>query len=139
MTHSATGVQEVRLLHTMNKSEAIARIARGTHSSEITAGSIHFANVNSSKDVWWLDVPLAKISSGGSVNIGLLLYDHRPDQLHYLEVSKSYLRDNQNRLVVRAEKRCISLELSTETHKLFRDVRPSGGGVNFAQFLKCTV
>jgi hypothetical protein len=123
----------------MNKSEAIARIARRMSSTEVAAGSIHFANVNSSKDVWWLDIPLAKLSSGGNLNIGLLLYDHRPDQLHYLEVPKSYLRDNQNRLVVRAEKRCISLELSTETHKLFRDVRPAGSGVNFAQFLKYTV
>jgi hypothetical protein len=29
--------------------------------------------------------------------------------------------------------------LSTDTHKLFRDIRPAGGGVNFAQFLKYTV
>ena len=139
MTQSFHCQTKGRLIHVMNKSEAIARIARCTNSSEFTSGRIHFANVNSSKDVCWLDIPLAKISSGGSINIGLLLYDHRPDQLHCLEVPKSYLRDNQNRLVVRAKKQCISLELSTETHKLFRDVRPAGGEVNFAQFLKYTV
>lgn len=121
----------------MNKAEAIARITRRTNLSEFTSGSIHFANVNSSKDVWWIDIPLAKISGGGS--IGFLLYDHRPDQLHYLEVPTSYFRDNHNRLVVRTVKQCVSLELSTETHKLFRDVRPAGGGVNFAQFLKYSI
>src|SRR5215212_4064600 len=123
----------------MHKSNAIARIARSTRPSEVTADSIHFANVNASKHVWWLDIPLAKVESDGSPNIALLLYDHRPDQLHYLEVPKIYLRDNQSRLVVRQAKACISLELSTETHNLFRDVRPTGGGVNFAQFLKYTV
>ena len=121
----------------MNKAEAIARIARRTNLSEFTSGSIHFANVNSSKDVWWLDIPLGKISSGGS--IAFLLYDDRSDQIHFLEVPKSYFRDNLNRLVVRTVKQCVSLELSTETHKLFRDVRPAGGGVNFAQFLKYSV
>src|SRR5215211_6398857 len=92
----------------MNKAEAIARIARRTDVSEFTAGSIHFANVNSSKDVWWLDIPLAKISRDGS--IGFLLYDHRPDQLYYLEVPTSYFRDNHDRLVVRTVKQCVSLD-----------------------------
>lgn len=68
----------------MNKSEAIARITRRTSLSEVAAGGIHFANVNSAKDVWWLDISLAKAKSDGSPNIALLLYDHRPDQLPYL-------------------------------------------------------
>ena len=120
----------------MNKAQAIARMVKLGTVSEVVASSIHFANVNSAKDVWWLDIPLAKLDSAGSSKIGLLLYDQRSDQLYYLEVPTFYLKDNLNRLVVRSAKGCISLELSTEAHKLFRDVRPAGGGVNFAQFLK---
>ena len=120
----------------MNKAQAIARMVRLGVASEVAASNIHFANVNAAKDVWWLDIPLAKLDSAGSQKIGLLLYDDKSDQLHYLEVPKSYLKDNLSRLVVRAAKGCISLELSTEAHKLFRDVRPTGGGVSFAQFLK---
>ncbi len=120
----------------MNKAQAIARMVRVGAVSEVAASSIHFANVNSAKEVWWLDIPLAKLDTVGNSKIGLLLYDDRSDHLYYLEVPKTYLKDNLNRLVLRSAKGCISLELSTEAHKLFRDVRPTGGGVNFAQFLK---
>ncbi|MFN2531086.1 MAG: hypothetical protein ABR555_07295 [Pyrinomonadaceae bacterium] len=120
----------------MNKAQAIARMVRLGVVSEVAASSIHFSNINSAKDVWWLDIPLAKLDSAGSQKIGLLLYDDKSDQLYYLEVPKSYLKDHLSRLVVRATKGCISLELSTDSHKLFRDVRPAGGGVNFGQFLK---
>jgi len=89
--------------------------------------------------VWWLDIPVAKLSQAGSPNLGLLLYDHRCDRLYYLDVPKAYFRENQSRLVIRNEKECISLELSTEAQKMFRDVRPGSDGINFGQFLKDTV
>lgn len=119
----------------MNKSEAIARIAQRSNASEIKTSSIHFANVNASKDVWWLDIPIAKLSQGGNSNISLLLYDYRSDMLYYLEIPKDYFKDNQRRLVMRREKECISLELSTDNSNIFRDVRPSGDGVDFSRFL----
>ena len=62
--------------------------------SEVAASSIHFANINSAKDVWWLDIPLAKLDSAESQKIGLLLCDNKSDQLYYLEVPKSYLKGN---------------------------------------------
>jgi len=80
----------------MNKSEAIARIARLPGGSGITASRVHFANVNSSKDVWWLDIPVGKLSQAGNSNITLLLYDHRSGKLHYLDVPKTYFIDNQS-------------------------------------------
>jgi hypothetical protein len=122
----------------MNRSEAIAIIRRHGNSS-VTPSSFHFANVNAAKDVWWLDIPLAKLSQAGDSNIGLLLYDERLNRLYVLEVPKSYFKDHARDLVVRAEKGCISLELSTKDSKMFRDVRPAGGGVQFRQFLKDTI
>jgi hypothetical protein len=101
--------------------------------------SIHFANVNASKDVWWLDIPISKLSQSGNSNIGLLLFDHRLDRLYYLEIPKGFFKDNQRRLVTRSERECISLELSTDNAKIFRDVRPGGDGVDFSRFLKETV
>lgn len=122
----------------MNRSEAIA-IVRSRGNSSVTASSFHFANVNAAKDVWWLDIPIAKVSQSGESSIGLLLYDERPGRLYLLEVPKSYFKDHERDLVVRVEKGCISLELSTENAKMFRDVRPTGGGIPFGQFLKGTI
>ncbi|MDQ3668397.1 MAG: hypothetical protein M3410_17845 [Acidobacteriota bacterium] len=103
----------------MNKAQAIARMVKLGKVSVVDASSIHFANINSAKDVWWLDIPLAKVVSAGSSKIELLLYNQKSDQLYYPEVPTSYLKNNLNRLVVRSAKGCISLELSTEAHKLF--------------------
>lgn len=122
----------------MNRSEAIAIIRRrGT--SSVTPNSFHFANVNASKDVWWLDIPVAKLDQSGDSKIGLLLYDEQRGCLYVLEVPKLYVKDHVSDLVVRTEKGCISLELSTERAKMFRDVRPTGGGVSFGQFLTDTI
>ncbi|HWN08677.1 MAG TPA: hypothetical protein VNO50_05290 [Pyrinomonadaceae bacterium] len=123
----------------MNKSEAIARIARLPGASGIRTNSVYFANVNSSKDVWWLDIPVEKLSQAGSSNISLLLYDDRSGKLHYLDVPKSYFIDNQRRLITRTEKGCISLELSTDKSKMFSDVRPGGDGIDFSRFLVGTI
>ena len=105
----------------------------------MTPSSFHFANVNVAKDVWWLDIPVMKLDKSGDSNIGLLLYDGNPGHLYVLEVPKSYFNEHLRDLVVRTEKGCISLELSTERSKMFRDVRPTGGGVSFGQFLTDTI
>ena len=122
----------------MNRSEAIA-IVRQRGRSSVTPSSFHFANVNVAKDVWWLDIPIMKLDKSGDSNIGLLLYNGNPGYLYVLEVPKSYFKEHLRDLVVRTEKGCISLELSTEHSKMFRDVRPTGGGVSFGQFLTDTI
>lgn len=120
----------------MNKSEAIALIRQRRGVSQITTRSVSFANINAKKLVWWLDIPMSTIAQLSNPTITLLLYDHRSKELHHLEIPKSYFRDNQKRLVMRHDKDCISLELSTEKDNAFRDIRPTGGGVEFKQFLK---
>ena len=122
----------------MNRSEAIAIIRRGGRTS-VAPGSFHFANVNAAKDVWWLDIPLKKLDQSSVSKIGLLLYDGTSHELHVLEVPKSYVKDHLKDLVVRTEKGCISLELSTKPSNMFRDVRPTGGGVSFRQFVTDTI
>jgi hypothetical protein len=98
--------------------------------------STHFANVNARKDVWWFDIPVSKIESSAYEHIHLLLYDRHSDRLHHLQVPVKYFRQNLARLVVRQDRGTISLELSSNNSKLFRDVRPTGDSVEFRQFLQ---
>jgi hypothetical protein len=118
----------------IKKPEAIARINRLCGQAGLDDRNTHFANINARKDVWWLDIPLSKISRAGITEINFLLYDQRSDELHYLRVPIGYLRANLGRLVVREDKAVISLELSADQTRLFRDVRPTSGGVQFGQF-----
>ena len=62
------------------------------------------------------------------------MYDHRTDEIHYLQVPMQYLRENLSRLVVREDKDFVSLELSAERSRMFKDLRPKSGGVQFVQF-----
>jgi hypothetical protein len=117
----------------MTRAEAIARINRRYGSAQLNRRDTHFANINATKPVWWLDIPSHKLE--GSVRaINLLLYDDRVDDLHYLRVPTQYFRANLGGLVVRNDKECITLELSADRQHLFQDVRPTGHGVRFGQF-----
>ena len=116
----------------MKRAEAIVRINR-RYGSQLNRRDTHFANINASKPVWWLDIPIQKVK--GSVRtINLLLYDERVDDLHYLKVPTEYFRANLSGLVVRDDKACISLELAADGQHLFEDVRPTGKGIRFGQF-----
>jgi hypothetical protein len=120
--------------HHMKKREAINRINKSYGGAKLHFQNTYFANTNAQKNVWWFDIPLSKLSSVDLAELNLLLYDRSKDDLHHLRVPTAYLRANQSRLVVREEKATISLELSTDETKLFRDVRPTGGSVEFMQF-----
>lgn len=118
----------------MDKSKAVDQTNRRCNTSELSLHNTHFANVNAKKDVWWVDLPLPEVSLDGAGEINLLLYDHRSEEVHYLQIPTEYFRANMIHLVIRDDKGCISLELSADGRNLFQDVRPTGGGVRFAQF-----
>lgn len=100
----------------------------------------HFilANINRTKTkaVWWLDIPLSKVTSQDYSKFDLLLFDYRNHKLHHLSVPVSFFKENISRLVVRNNK--IRLELSADSAQLLRDVRPKSGGINFRSFKHCS-
>jgi hypothetical protein len=96
--------------------------------------TFHFANINSSKDVWWYDIPLHLISSATLDYIDLLAYDNRSDELHHLPVPIKYIKRFLPGLVIREKKNTISLELSADPYKPFEDVRPGGRRIDFSVF-----
>jgi len=115
----------------VDKREAIRRA--GLHANLIVANT-HFANINVAKDVWWLDIPLGKVTSGDQHELELLLYDARSDDLHHLRIPTAYLRSNLAALNVRQDKKCVHLELKADDPHRFRNVVPISSGVDFAQF-----
>ena len=67
----------------MEKREALRRANTNRAGAPLGHHNTHFANINSQKDVWWYDIPMAKISDSDLAEINLLLYDHRTDELHH--------------------------------------------------------
>jgi hypothetical protein len=122
----------------MKKKEAIDCVNR-VCGLDLPPRATHFANINSGRPVWWIDIPLAKLSRGGPEQLHILLYDDRSCELHHLIVETAFLRANKNRFIGRDDRECISLELATSASNLFQDVRPMGDGVRFGEFKKRTL
>lgn len=120
----------------MNKNQAIAR-AGGTE--RIDTKRVQFSNINVAKDVWWLDVPLAKVMGDDAQDLDLLLFDDRSNELHHLQVPAAYFQANLDDLGVREKKQCIRLELKTNEPMRFQNVMPISSGVQFGQFVMRTV
>ncbi|MGH8432924.1 MAG: hypothetical protein ACRERX_00230, partial [Pseudomonas sp.] len=71
--------------------------------------------------------------------VHLLLHNHLTDELHHLRVPTLYFRTHEEGLVTRNKgerKATLSLELSADKDSLFQDVRPTGAGVRFAEFVQ---
>ena len=99
--------------------------------------NVNFSNINTAKDVWWFDIPLKKISSSEEIN--LLMHDDKKHLIYHLCIPSEYFKSNIDMLHVRDEKHCISLELSTQEHLLFKDIRPKSGKLDFSKFLKTSI
>jgi hypothetical protein len=110
-------------------------LARRHGSLTLGKSTTRFANVNASKAVWWLDIPVDIL--GKSEHLDMLLATTDDQSVHHMRVSTRFLRDNIARLNVRLDKGTISLELGELTSS-FVDLRPAGGRLPFAQFLVAT-
>jgi hypothetical protein len=117
----------------MDKSSALSELNR-RGSMRLDPKTAHFANINSSKPVWWLDLPILKVFDDSEPFIDLVLADSAADHLYHLRVPKDWLIENVESLVVREDKDVISLELSCMPSNLFQDVRPTCGKLSFARF-----
>ena len=117
---------------TITKQEAIERARRLFGSAQLGSKNALFSNINAAKEVWWFEFPVTRAETEERINF--LMYDYRTDEIYYLQVPTEYLRENEGRLVVRKDKAVFSLELSAEKVRMFKDLRPKSGGVQFGQF-----
>jgi len=119
----------------IKKREAIDKVNKRFKTHMLTLTNTRFANINSRKEVWWLDIPLRCIKANSQGNIHLILYNYRTKELHHLNVPSAFFLKNIKGLVVREDKDIITLELAVEATRQFQDARPMGSGINFSQFL----
>ncbi len=118
----------------ISKKDAIAIVSRACGSS-LQSTTTHFANVNSSKSVWWFDIAVEKFTSGVYESLDLLVVTSDGKVVHYLHVPTSYVSENISSFHIRKDKKSVSLELSTEQRNIFQDIRPGGNRMQFDQFL----
>lgn len=117
----------------MDKAQALARL--GIEPTQLT----RFANINSAKDVWWVDIPLSALADPEAESVDLALFDGRTSELHHLSIPVEFVAENLGALHVRDDVAKVSLELAVDPPDRFRNVVPVDSGVSFAPFLVRTV
>lgn len=113
----------------MDKAQALARL--GIEPTQLT----RFANINSAKDVWWVDIPLSALADTEAESVDLALFDGRTSELHHLSIPVGFVKENLAALHVRDDAARVSLELAVDLPDRFRNVVPVDSGVSFAPFL----
>ena len=123
----------------LDKKLAIARRNQELGGAVLGVNNCHFAALNTNKNIWWFDIPLDRLAIGQYEWVHLLLHTPSTDELLHLKVTTAFLREKREGMVVRATHKrtpTMSLELSADKDSYLQDVRPTGTGVNFAQFLQ---
>ena len=121
----------------LDKKLAIARRNQELGGAVLGVNNCHFTALNTNKNIWWFDIPVARLAIGQYEWVHLLLHTPSTDQLLHLKVPTVFLRERLEGLVVRNEnkrKPTVSLELSADKDSFLKDVRPAGTGIGFAQF-----
>ena len=110
----------------MKKSEAI-EIARAMHDVVLDKANTHFSNVNKSKSVWWIEVPLQKLNDHQTINLVV----EKAGDVTLLQVPTEFLKTNIDGFKTREAKQMICLELDIDTF----ENRVGSGKHNFKSFV----
>ena len=105
----------------MKKSEAIEKLELNSKPQK----QIHFSNINSSVNVWWLDIPKAKFNN----KVYIILNDK--NELHLLEIASLGQEEKKN-FFVRKSNNDFQLEIISQSNKKFT-CRKSN--VNFKKYI----
>jgi hypothetical protein len=90
-----------------------------------------FSNINKSKEVWWLNVPVSKFSE----DIHLLL--NTTTYVLWLHLPKGFVTNLAANFKIREDKDAVDLEISSDKNfKYLHDVKSSGTGFNFTGLVK---
>lgn len=111
----------------MTKLEAIRTV--NEYAQLNIANCVHFANINSTKDVWWFDIPLAKFNN----DLHLLL--NKEDGFIWLKIPANTFASLDE--VFRIKDKWVDLEISSnENNNYMVDIKSGGTLHNFSQYIE---
>lgn len=123
----------------LDKPQAIARRNEQLGGAVLGVNNCHFSVLDKRRNIWWFDIPVARLQIGQYEWIHLLMHDPVPDRLVHAKVPTKVMREGLEGLVVRnagKRKSTVSLELSADKDSWLKDVRPLGSGMGFAGFVQ---
>ncbi len=115
----------------MNKQKAIELLQE---LPSIHKENTRFSNINTSKDVWWVEIPAVKFEK----DLNILL--HTGKAILWLFVKGNTFKNFSNFFSTRTDNEAISIELGCAKNSNYLiDIRPGGTKINFNPFLIATI
>ncbi|REE78833.1 hypothetical protein BX611_2968 [Lutibacter oceani] len=112
----------------MKKKELIDYINKNYQAS-LDSRNTSFSKINSSKDVWWYNVPVSKFTD----DVHLLL--NTQQYALWIVLPKGFAKGFPFK--IREDKNAVDLEISADKNYMYlRDVKSGGTGFNFTEFVK---
>ena len=74
----------------LNKAQAIARRNQELGGAVLGVNNCHFTDLDRKRNIWWFDLPVARIAVGQYEWIHLLLHNAETDQLLHLKRSEEH-------------------------------------------------
>ena len=111
----------------MDKQSAIAMVNGHLGHKLLNQRNTSFANINASKDVWWIDINPRKFYS----DLHILLVKESGSGLIWLRIKGNSISALEKVFKVRQDKGVIDLEISSRPQDYMRDVKSGGTGYDF--------
>ena len=92
-------------------------------------GNVSWANINSSKDVWWADIPVKKFHN----DFHLILNDRVNNLFHWVSIPRETFSTPYNTFR-KLRDGYISIELSSRDRNKFVDIKSGGTEFDFKKF-----
>ncbi|MQT41361.1 hypothetical protein GHO45_10540 [Pseudomonas sp. FSL R10-0765] len=83
----------------LDKKQAIARRNQELGGAVLGVNNCHLATLNTNKNIWWFDIPLARLAIGQYEWVHLLLHTPSTDELLHLKVTTAFLREKREGMV----------------------------------------
>ena len=116
----------------MDKQSAIAKVNDYLGHRQLYGRNTSFANINSSKPVWWLNINPAKFQN----DLHLLLVTDKQDRLIWLKIEADTIPEPDRTFRKRSDNGAIDLEISSDPSRYLVDIKSGGSEYSFAKHIE---
>ena len=116
-----------------SKSQLIDYIKFNFGDRTVITSNTSYASINKSKEVWWLNIPVAKFEE----QVNLILKGD--DKVIWIQLPKNFVLNLTSKFKIREDKNAVDLEISADRSYMYlKDVKSGGTHFDFKPFVKET-
>ena len=129
---AAPGQAGVETGGSLDKTSAMAKVNEHMGRELLSHHNTIFANINSAKDVWWLNVHPRKFGS----DLHIILMKQGGSGLIWLRITAGFISAPEEVFRVRPDNGLVDVEISSRRQRYMKDVKNGGTGYDFRRHVE---